>query len=143
MKRLLFVFTVLLLAGTTEVYSQGWLEKVAKKTAKRVEERSKKKVEDKVNEAADKTVDKAFGKAEDAVTGKGNNGGNDTGGNDGEAATESTVGGNEKMIPKSLEMTLLNLISYREMRLFSKMIWLTNKWVNSPANGIYYKVMPR
>ena len=42
MKRLLFVFTVLLLAGTTEVYSQGWLEKVAKKTAKRVEERSKK-----------------------------------------------------------------------------------------------------
>lgn len=31
MKRLLFVFTVLLLAGTTEVYSQGWLEKVAKK----------------------------------------------------------------------------------------------------------------
>ena len=105
MKRLLFVFTVLLLTGTTEVYSQGWLEKVAKKTAKRVEERSKKKVEDKVNEAADKTVDKAFGKAEDAVTGKGNNGGNDTGGNDGEAATESTVGGNEKMIPKSLEMT--------------------------------------
>ena len=63
MKKTTICFTVLLLAGTTEVYSQGWLEKVAKKTAKRVEERSKKKVEDKVNEATDKTVDKAFGKA--------------------------------------------------------------------------------
>ena len=91
MKRLLFVFTVLLLAGTTEVYSQGWLEKVAKKTAKRVEERSKKKVEDKVNEAADKTVDKAFGKAEDAVTGKGNTGSDNTTGGETEDTTIADI----------------------------------------------------
>ena len=91
MKRLLFVFTVLLLAGTTEVYSQGWLEKVAKKTAKRVEERSKKKVEDKVNEATDKTVDKAFGKAEDAVTGKGNTGSDNTTGGETEEDRKSVV----------------------------------------------------
>ena len=96
MKRLLFVFTVLLLAGTTEVYSQGWLEKVAKKTAKRVEERSKKKVEDKVNEAADKTVDKAFGKAEDAVTGKGNTGSDNTTGGETEDTNENAEEGGKQ-----------------------------------------------
>ena len=96
MKRLLFVFTVLLLAGTTEVYSQGWLEKVAKKTAKRVEERSKKKVEDKVNEATDKTVDKAFGKAEDAVTGKGNTGSDNTTGGETEDTNENAEEGGKQ-----------------------------------------------
>lgn len=106
MKRLLFIIAVLLLAGgTMEVYSQSWLEKVAKKTAKRVEERSKKKVEDKVNEAADKTVDKVFDKAEDAVTGNGNTGSDNSTGGETEDANENTEEGGGKKTPKSLEMT--------------------------------------
>lgn len=109
MKRLLLIITVMLLAGaTTEVYSQGWLEKVAKKTAKRVEERSKKKVENKVTNAADKAVDKVFDEAEDAVTGKGkekkDNNAADAGDNaeaDGQA--EAQDGGQQQK--KSAEMS--------------------------------------
>ena len=104
MKRLLFIIAVLLLAGgTMEVYSQSWLEKVAKKTAKRVEERSKKKVEDKVNEAADKTVDKVFDKAEDAVTGNGNTGSDNSTGGETEDANENTAEGG-KQAKKSATM---------------------------------------
>ena len=86
-----------------EVYSQSWLEKVAKKTAKRVEERSKKKVEDKVNEAADKTVDKVFDKAEDAVTGNGNTGSDNSTGGETEDANENTAEGG-KQAKKSATM---------------------------------------
>ena len=57
MKKILCIMTVLLLAiGTTDAYSQGWLEELGKKAKKRAKE----KVEEKINKKVDDTVDKAL-----------------------------------------------------------------------------------
>lgn len=72
MKKIILMLTVLFLAaGTTDAYSQSWLENLGKKAAKRAEERAKQKVEDKVNQKVDETVDKTFEGAEGAIKGEG------------------------------------------------------------------------
>ncbi|WP_059026013.1 OmpA family protein [Gabonibacter massiliensis] len=64
MKKILCIMTVLLLAiGTTDAYSQGWLEELGKKAKKRAKE----KVEEKINKKVDDTVDKALESAEEAM----------------------------------------------------------------------------
>ncbi len=64
MKKILCIMTVLLLAiGTTDAYSQGWLEELGKKAKKRAKE----KVDEKINKKVDDTVDKALESAEEAM----------------------------------------------------------------------------
>ena len=71
MKNVILILTVVFLAaGTTEAYSQSWLEKLGKKAVERGKERAKKKVEDKVDKTVDKTVDGAFDAAGNTVKGK-------------------------------------------------------------------------
>lgn len=69
MKRFLLSLTLILFIGSTQAYSQNWLEKLGKKTAKQAENKAKKKVEDKVSKTVDKTVDDVFNKTEDAIKG--------------------------------------------------------------------------
>lgn len=74
MKNIILILTVLFLAaGTTDAYSQSWLEKLGKKAVERGKERAKEKVENKVEETVDKTVDGAFDAAGNAVKGNGKN----------------------------------------------------------------------
>lgn len=74
MRNIVLILTVLFLAaGTTDAYSQSWLEKLGKKAVERGKERAKKKVENKVEETVDKTVDGAFDAAGNAVKGDGKN----------------------------------------------------------------------
>ena len=70
MKPIYIILTVLFfVAGTTDVYSQSWLEKLGKKAVERGKERAKEKVENKVEETVDKTVDKAFDATGKAIKG--------------------------------------------------------------------------
>lgn len=70
MKNIILILTVALLAaGTTDAYSQSWLEKLGKKAVERGKERAKEKVENKVEETVDKTVDGVFDAAGNAVKG--------------------------------------------------------------------------
>ncbi|MDC1809369.1 OmpA family protein [Bacteroides uniformis] len=70
MKNIILILAVVFLAaGTTDAYSQSWLEKLGKKAVERAKDRSKQKVEDKVNEKVDKTVDKAFETGEEVIKG--------------------------------------------------------------------------
>lgn len=70
MKTILRILTVALLTvGTTDVYSQSWIEDLSKKAIRRGKERAKEKVENKVEETVDKTVDKAFDAAGNVIKG--------------------------------------------------------------------------
>lgn len=70
MKNIILILTVVFLAaGTTDAYSQSWLEKLGKKAVERGKERAKEKVENKVEETVDKTVDGVFYAAGNAVKG--------------------------------------------------------------------------
>ena len=72
MKNIILILAVVFLAaGTTDAYSQSWLEKLGKKAVERGKERAKEKVENKVEETVDKTVDGAFDAAGNAVKGEG------------------------------------------------------------------------
>lgn len=72
MKNIILILTVVFFAaGTTDAYSQSWLEKLGKKAVERGKERAKEKVENKVEETVDKTVDKAFDAAGNAAKGGG------------------------------------------------------------------------
>lgn len=71
MKGIYLIFIVFLLtSGTTDAYSQSWLEKLGKKAVERAEERAKQKVEAKVNEKVDQTVDSVFNAAGNTVKAK-------------------------------------------------------------------------
>lgn len=98
MKRVLFIlFTLLFVAGTTDVQAQ-WLKKLEQKAIDRVEDRAKKKVE--------KKVDDAFEGAEDAAKGKKKDGAHDTATDNatGRAEIAEGTGGNQQK-GKSLEAT--------------------------------------